>query len=77
MVRLSRRVMPHRITGKPMAFSEDVVDDVNRLSAVAGRRAWPERHPELWNFCAGLPQPPAGKTARLVRQVVKGPGEGM
>ena len=39
----SGRVRPHRVTGEPMAFDEHFIDFVNRLPAVAGRTARPER----------------------------------
>ena len=43
----SGRVGPHRVTGKPVAFDEDLVDLMDRLPAVAGRMARPERRLEL------------------------------
>ena len=46
----SGRVGLHRVTGEAMAFDEHFIDFVNRLPAVAGRMARPERRPELRTF---------------------------
>ena len=65
------------ITGEPVAFDEHFIDFVNRLSAIAGRMARPERRPELWRFCGLPPHPPAGETPGLARQILKRELEGL
>jgi len=75
--RASRRVGPHRVTGEPMAFDEHLIDFVNRLPAVAGRMARPERRPELRTFCVLPPEPPAGETPGLARQILECQLEGL
>ena len=60
-----------------MAFGEHVVDFVDGILAMAGWKAGPERRPELgiWRFL--LPQPPAGKTPGLARQITECQHEGL
>ena len=60
-----------------MAFDEHFIDFMNRLSAIAGRMARPERRPELWTFCVLAPHPPAGETPGLARQIIKCQFEGL
>ena len=67
----------HGPTGKAVAFGEHFIDFVNRLPAVAGRRAWPERRPELRSFCGLPPDPPAGETPGLARQILERQLEGL
>ncbi len=60
-----------------MAFDEHFIDFVNRLPAVAGRMARPERRLELRSFCGLPPDPPAGETPGLARQIVERELEGV
>ncbi len=60
-----------------MAFDEDLIDFMNRLPAVAGRRTRPERRFELRSFCGLAPHPPAGETPGLARQILERELEGM
>ena len=52
-----------------MAFDEHLIDLVNRLSAIAGRKARPQRRPELRSFRSLPPHPPARETPGLARQI--------
>ncbi len=60
-----------------MAFDEHFIDFVNRLSAIAGRMARPERRPELRTLRVLPPHPPAGETPGLARQILERELEGL
>src|SRR3990170_7288522 len=60
-----------------MAFDEHLIDQVNRLPAVAGRTARPERRGELRTWCGLAPCPPAGETPGLARQIFEHGLEGL
>ena len=60
-----------------MAFGEHLIDFVHRFPAVAGRMARPERRFELRSFCVLPPDPPAGETPGLARQILERELEGM
>jgi hypothetical protein len=60
-----------------MAFGEHLIDLVNRLPAVAGRMARPERRPELRILRALPPDPPARETPGLARQILERELEGL
>ena len=60
-----------------MAFGEHLIDFVNRLPAVAGRTAGPERRPELRTLRVLPPHPPAGETPGLARQIFERQLEGL
>ena len=60
-----------------MAFDEHLIDQVNRLPAMAGRTAWPERRSELRTWCLLPPHPPAGETPGLARQILECQLEGL
>ena len=63
MDRASGRVGLHRITGEAMAFDEHLIDFVNRLPAIAGRMARPERRLELRSFSRSPASPASGRDA--------------
>ena len=73
----SGRVGLHRITGEAMAFDEHFIDFVNCFPAVAGRMARPERRLELQAWHLLPPEPPAGQTPGLARQIIKCQLEGL
>ena len=60
-----------------MAFGEHLVYFVNRLPAIAGRMAWPERRRELRTLRLFPPEPPAGETPGLARQIIECQLEGL
>ena len=60
-----------------MAFGEHCIDLVNRLPAIAGRMARPERRLELRTLRVLPPDPPAGETPGLARQILERELEGM
>jgi hypothetical protein len=60
-----------------MALDEHFIDLVNRLPAVAGRMARPERRGELRTFSFLPPDPPAGETPGLARQILERQLEGL
>ena len=60
-----------------MAFGEHFIDLVDRLPAVAGRMARPERRLELQTLHFLPPHPPAGETAGLARQILECELEGL
>ena len=60
-----------------MAIGEDFIDGMNWPLAVAGRRTRPQRRFELWAWLYLPPDPPAGHTPGLARQVVQSELEGM
>ena len=60
-----------------MAFPEHFIDFVNRLPAITGRMARPERRLKLRSFCVLPPHPPADETPGLARQIFKRQLEGL
>ena len=60
-----------------MAFDEHFIDLVNRLPAIAGGRARPERRPELRTFCVLASYSPARETPGLARQILEREPEGL
>jgi hypothetical protein len=60
-----------------MAFGEHLIDFVNRLPAVAGRMARPERRLELRALRVLPPDPPAGETPGLARKILERELEGL
>jgi hypothetical protein len=73
----SGRIGLHRIPGEAMAFDEHFIDFMNRLPAVAGRRTRPERRLELRTLHVLPPNPPAGETPGLSRQIIERQLEGL
>jgi hypothetical protein len=60
-----------------MAFDEYFIYFMNRLPAVAGRRTRPERRLELRTLRLLPPDPPAGETPGLARQILERELEGL
>ena len=67
----------HRLPGEPVAFGEDLVDFVDGLPAVAGRRAGPERHVDFGAPARPSAYPQAGHAPGLARQVIQCQLEGL
>ena len=60
-----------------MAFDEDLIDFMNGLPAGAGRTAGAQRRAELRRFFLLPPEPPAGETPGLARQIIERQLEGL
>ena len=60
-----------------MAFGEHFIDCMNLFLAVAGRRTRPERRCELHTWRVLPPDPPAGETPGLARQILERQLEGL
>ena len=60
-----------------MTFGEHLVDGVNRLPAAPWRRTRPDRRLELRTWHVLAPDPPAGQTPGLARQIIERQLEGL